>query len=187
MEISQFVAGFMDGDAISNYALELQKIISAWGVVSKIYGIGRHVRTIFPGRCLDVATYSSSPENILIYHFSVGSEMSDFFRQLPEKKVLIYHNITPPEYFHSISEEKAVVLREGRRQLFDLAKIPDLSLGVSTYNVAEMAQAGFQEPKVFPLILNVDDLNSKPSRKVCRQYKKQGLNLLFVGRVAPNK
>jgi glycosyltransferase involved in cell wall biosynthesis len=187
MEISQFVSGFMDGDAISNYALELQKIIQSWGVSSHIYGIGRHVRSIHPGRCLDVKAYQSKPENIVIYHFSVGSEMSDFFRSLPEKKVLIYHNITPPEYFYSISEEKAKVLREGRRQLFDLAKVPDLTLGVSPYNAQELAEAGFKNPQVFPLILNIDDLNTKPRKKIFRQYKKKGLNIVFVGRVAPNK
>jgi glycosyltransferase involved in cell wall biosynthesis len=187
MEISQFVSGFMDGDAISNYALELQKIIRSWGIRSDIYGVGRHVRSIHPGRCLDVKDYQSRSENIAIYHFSVGSEMSDFFRSLPEKKVLIYHNITPPEYFYSISEEKAKVLREGRRQLFELAKVPDLALGVSPYNAQELAQAGFKDPKVFPLILNIEDLNTKPRKKIFRQYKKKGLNIVFVGRVAPNK
>jgi glycosyltransferase involved in cell wall biosynthesis len=187
MEISQFVSGFMDGDAISNYAVELQKVIASWGVTSRIYGIGRHVRTIVPDRCLDVRRYQSHPDNIAIFHFSVGSEMTDFFKQLPEKKVLIYHNITPAKYFHALSEERAMVLRQGRKQLLELANVPDLSLAVSGYNAEELKEAGFRNPQVFPLLLNVEDLKTKPREKVLRQYKKAGNNVVFVGRVAPNK
>lgn len=187
MEISQFVSGFLDGDAISNYAVELQKMIRSWGFTSEIYGVGRHVHSLIPNRCLDVRNYRGHSDNVAIYHFSVGSEMTDFFKNLPEKKVLIYHNITPAQYFHSISEEKAVVLREGRKQLLELAKVPDLSLAVSPYNVQELADAGFHQPQVFPLILNLEDLKTAPRKKILNQFKRSALNILFVGRVAPNK
>ncbi|MBI1884583.1 MAG: glycosyltransferase [Chlamydiae bacterium] len=187
MEISQFVSGFMDGDAISNFSLELQKVIRSWGVRSEIYGVGRHVNTLVPGRCLDVKTYKRDPSNIAIFHFSVGSEMSDFFKSLSEKRVLIYHNITPAKYFHSISEEKAVVLRKGREELLELASVPDLTLAVSPYNAQELKEAGFSNPQVFPLMLNLDDLNTPPRKKILRQHQKSPFNLVFVGRVAPNK
>ncbi|MBI1870766.1 MAG: glycosyltransferase family 4 protein [Chlamydiae bacterium] len=187
MEISQFVPGFLDGDAISNYAVQLQKIIQGWGLVSHIYGVSRHVHSLVPDRCLDVRTYRADARNIAIYHFSVGSEMTDFFMRLPEKKVLIYHNVTPPQYFHAISEEKASVLRKGREELKKLASVPDLSLAVSPYNVQELGEAGFKNPKVFPLLLNLEDLNRMPNPKILRQFKKKTLNILFVGRVAPNK
>ena len=187
MEISQFVSGFLDGDAISNYAVELQKIIRSWGYPSNIYGVGKHVHSLTPGRCLDVRSYQSHPENIAIYHFSVGSEMTDFFKSLPEKKVLIYHNITPAKYFYSISEEKASVLKEGRKQLHELARVPHLSLAVSPYNAQELADAGFDRPQVFPLLLNLEDLNTPPRKKILNQFKRPALDVLFVGRVAPNK
>ena len=187
VEISQFVSGFMDGDAISNYALELQKIIRGWGARSEIYGVGRHIGTVFPGRCIDVANYKSRPGNAAVFHFSVGSEMTDYFKNLPDKKVLIYHNITPAKYFYSIAEEKVSVLNEGRKQLLELSSVPDLSLAVSEYNAHELAEAGFRNPKVFPLLLTTQSLNVRPWRPTLKRYKKKGINVIFVGRVAPNK
>lgn len=187
MEISQFVSGFLDGDAISNYAIELQKMIRAWGYPSYIYGISEHIRSSVPNRCLDMKSYVSHPKNIAIYHFSVGSEMTNYFKSLPEKKVLIYHNITPPKYFKSISEITVSVLKQGREQLKELARIPDLSLAVSAYNQQELVEAGFHQPQIFPLILNLEDLNTPPRKKILQQFRKPALNILFIGRIAPNK
>ncbi|MDP3981250.1 MAG: glycosyltransferase family 4 protein [Chlamydiota bacterium] len=187
MEISQFVPGFLDGDAISNYTVEMQNIIRDWGYTSNIYGVGRHVHSLVQDRCLDYLDYQQQPEDIAIYHFSVGSELSGFFRNLKSKKVLIYHNITPAKYFHAISSEKAMVLDEGRRQLFELSNVPDLSLAVSAYNAQELLEAGFKDPKVFPLLFNTSAFNINPSRKILRKFRKKGTNILFVGRIAPNK
>ncbi len=187
MEISQLVSGFTDGDAISNYAIELQRIIRSWGYPSHIYGVSQYIHSSTLGRCLDVHTYVNHPHNIMIYHFSVGSEMTEHFRNSSGKKVLIYHNITPAKYFQSISEITTSVLKEGRKQLNELAKVPDLSLAVSAYNVQELIQAGFTQPQIFPLILNLKDLNTSPPKKILNQFRIQGLNILFVGRVAPNK
>jgi len=37
--------------------------------------------------------------DITLFHFALPSPMTEAFKKLPEKKVLIYHNITPAEFF----------------------------------------------------------------------------------------
>ena len=59
-----------------------------------------------------IATCSdaSHPDNILIHHFSIGSRASRIAYALPDRMVLVYHNITPPEYFVDVHAAGAAVL-----------------------------------------------------------------------------
>ena len=36
-------------------------------------------------------------DDIVLYHMSTGSELNEMFGDMKCKKVMIYHNITPPE------------------------------------------------------------------------------------------
>ena len=53
------------------------------------------------------ATWSarSPTEDVLIHHFSIGSRASRIAYALPGRMVLIYHNITPPEYFLGVHND----------------------------------------------------------------------------------
>ncbi len=42
---------------------------------------------------------ASHPDNLLLHHFAIGSKASRAAFALPDRMALIYHNITPPEYF----------------------------------------------------------------------------------------
>ena len=42
---------------------------------------------------------SIDEHDILIHHFSIGSRASRTAYALPGRMALVYHNITPPEYF----------------------------------------------------------------------------------------
>ena len=44
----------------------------------------------------------SVPDNLLLHHFSIGSKASRTAYALPDRMALIYHNITPPEYFAAV-------------------------------------------------------------------------------------
>ena len=189
MEIHQLVAGFASGDAISINALYLQSILRGWGHHSKIFSIGEHISRDMRAYAEDYRRHSkcSGPEAVTIYHFSIGSELSNYFKSLPDKKLLIYHNITPAKYFYTINEIKAKVLSHGREELASLANVPDLSVADSEYNRRELAEAGFKNTEVLPLTVDLNHLNNKPSHKIVNSYRDQFANLLFVGRMVPNK
>ncbi len=38
-------------------------------------------------------------EDVIIYHNSIGTEMTFDFENFPCRKIMVYHNITPPEFF----------------------------------------------------------------------------------------
>lgn len=190
MKISQFVAGMSVGDAITNYVFSLDAMMKKWpGVESQIFYIEQHVPVALKGRGLSYVKYRehSSSENIVVLHFANGSELAPFIAQLPDKKVMIYHNITPGQYFKSISDERVLIQEQGREQLKSLAAIFDLALGVSDYNRKELVDFGFKNTGVLPLILDDELLNVKPSNKVLQANRDNLKNIICVGRIAPNK
>jgi len=187
--IHQLLNGFAPGDAISNYALELRKIFLSWGYDSEIFVPPAHLdrRMTGVGKPLAEHARHSSADNILIYHFSIGSSATGYFKNAADKKIVIYHNITPSHFFSLISPETAGALEAGRRELFELRRFADLALGVSEYNRRELEEAGFSPTGTVPLAINWDSLDGKQSWAVKLQNLRCRNNILFVGRIAPNK
>jgi glycosyltransferase involved in cell wall biosynthesis len=101
--------------------------------------------------------------------------------------VLVYHNITPAEWFDGVHEEKARVLRAGREEMRSLAGVPDLALGVSEFNRRELERFGFSPTGVLPLVADPAKLSSAPDPVFLRRFGDGAANLLSVGRVVPNK
>src|SRR5215207_3961064 len=59
-----------------------------------------------------------NPEDLLIYHHSVGFEEGvRLVEELPCRKVVKYHNVTPPRFFRELSSDTARVCAEGLAQL----------------------------------------------------------------------
>ena len=191
MEIHQLVAGFGQGDAISNEALTLQKMFREWGYQSFIFCDPQHMSPETRGDCFDYAEHKahSSSQHILIYHFSIGSRVSDYFVRADDKKILIYHNITPAHFFQVFDAQRALILHQGRQQLAVLKNIPDLALGDSAFNEQELKDAGFKQTGVLPITIDWDVFaHQEPSRSVMKaQGNDAATSFIFVGRIVPNK
>jgi hypothetical protein len=86
-----------------------------------------------------------TPDNILIHHFSIGSRASRTAYALPDRMVLVYHNITPPEYFIGVHKPRAALLH-GPPRAGAYADRCDLALGDSEFNRQELEALGFPRP-----------------------------------------
>ena len=152
--IHQILPDFSYGDAIGNDVLGIQKVLKDWGHDSEIYA--QHVHSKLSGVARPFWEYKevSRPENILIFHFSIGSEISEFVKRLSDRKILIYHNITPPHFFQGINAEVERRCAWGYEELKKLAPHFDLALGVSEFNRQELSRAGFQNTGVLPIFLD---------------------------------
>lgn len=184
MEIHQILPTISPGDAIGNEVQEIKRVLNEWGYKSEIYAQNIHPK-------INAKKYTeykkvSSKENILIFHFSIGSEVSEFVKKLPDKKIMIYHNITPPEYFYGVNETLVNLLENGKKELRSLVDHIDLAVGVSEYNMLELQEMGFKNTDVLPIIINFHEYSS-PNKKLLSKYDDDFVNLLFVGRVTPHK
>jgi glycosyltransferase involved in cell wall biosynthesis len=185
--IHQLLTSISYGDAIGNYALLIQDTLRKRGFDSEIF-----VELIDPKmagrvRRLDQYLPHSAAESILIFHFSIGSDTSRLAFHLPDKIIMIYHNITPSSFFEAFHPHLTGLLYHGRRELAAFSDRCALALGDSEYNRRELEELGFARTGVLPVRLDFDRLDIAPNDIYMRLLNDGKKNFLFVGRVIPNK
>jgi glycosyltransferase involved in cell wall biosynthesis len=184
-EIHQLMPGFAYGDAISNQALEIRDYLRSCGYQSDIFFEHLDERVAHEGKAF--RQKSINPKAGLIYHHSIGCEVTKYAIAHSGAKCLIYHNITPAKFFAPYSPEVAQLLEKGRVDLSQLAQHFPLSVGDSAYNAAELVAAGFSQPEVLPIAVNPTKWDMAGDSTLMRQLQDGKTNLLFVGRISPNK
>src|SRR5512143_1383476 len=97
--VHQVLATLSYGDAISNHAMGIQRVLRRAGYASEIFVETADRRVEHLTRDYRELVDCSSADNILIHHFSIQSRASRLAYALPDRMILVYHNITPPEYF----------------------------------------------------------------------------------------
>lgn len=187
--IHQLVAGFSLGDAISNEAVVMRDVFRSWGYASDIWCETRRVMPRLRGQVRDLAGLPAAcrPDDLVFLHLSIGSPVNLLFPALPGRKALLYHNITPPDYFSVMQPAIAQLLAKGCAQARALAGAAAVRLADSRYNADELEAMGHGRTDVLPLILDYDRLRLPPDRRTLAQYDDGRTNVLFVGRCAPNK
>lgn len=187
--IHQIVAGYANGDAISNEVRVMRALFRSWGHESHIYSEQKRILPELRGEARDLAAGRADfrADDVALLHLSIGSDVNDLFATLPSRKAILYHNITPPEYFRGVQDPTAHLLARGRQQAKGLAGSAAVVMADSRFNAEEIAAMGHADPQVLPLVLDFSTLRAKPDRRILRQYRDGMVNVLFVGRCAPNK
>ncbi len=187
MRIDQILPTFSWGDAIGNHTLALRDTLRRWGFTSDVFIQMVHPRLVGESRFYEEYRRMDAPGNVLIYHYSIHSVQTRFFAELACRKVMIYHNITPAEYFRGINRRTEWECAEGRRELALLAGRTDLSLGDSDFNRRELAGLGYDPTGVLPIFIPFEDYRREPDRRILKEYGDGRPTVLHVGRFAPNK
>jgi glycosyltransferase involved in cell wall biosynthesis len=173
------------GDAISGEMLELRRMLLEAGFRSNIYATFVDPRV--EGQAIRHMMGVIPPEDGLIYHHSIGAAVTEAAIDHRGPKGLIYHNITPAEYFRPYRPEFARILRDGREDLWLLARKFKCSVGDSRFNAAELERYGFRAPGILPLVVDPIAWDQAPTQSLLERLSDGRKNILFVGRVAPNK
>jgi len=187
LSIHQVLAGFAQGDAISHEALEIQSLCRELGFSSDIYAPAESIAPDTAGACHPLSDYRQSATDVVIGHYSIASAATETFLGSPARKIAIYHNITPPEYFAPFDSGIAAQLTQARQGLHDLIRRTDAVWADSAFNAAELQSLGAPHVKVFPLLFQPGDLRLAPDPAVLAKFAVPMKNILFVGRIAPNK
>jgi len=183
--VHQVVVGASPGDAVFDQALLIRDALVSWGYDSEIYACHLHpsLERLIP----HYTRYRASPDDLVIFHYSLGSELSAFVRGLRCQVVMIYHNVTPPEYLASVSQELARLAEQGRRELPEFRDQVVLALADSEFNLLDLRAAGYTNTGVLPIVLDESLYEIEPNPDLMSRYEDGAVNLLFVGRIAPNK
>jgi hypothetical protein len=123
IRVHQVLATLGYGDAIGHEVLGIQRVLRAAGYHSDIFVETADHRLESLTRDYRELIDFSHPDNLLLHHFSLGSKASRTAFALPDRMALIYHNITPPEYFVGVHRTLARQCFRGRRELQAYARI----------------------------------------------------------------
>jgi len=186
-KVHQILATLGYGDAIGNEVLGICRTLRAAGYESEII-----VETADPRLEELTVDYQEmvndvGPDDLLIHHFSIGSRASRTAYALPARMALIYHNITPPEFFLGVHPQLVRQCYHGRRELTAYRDRVDLALGDSEFNRQELEALGFSPTDVLPVVPDFAHLNVPADPRVLDAYDDEWTNILFVGRLIPNK
>lgn len=185
--VHQFVAGATPGDAIFDQALMLRDWLQDLGYASQIYAQMLHPSVV--GQTPHYTRYRPDRRavDLLIFHYSIGSELSSYIRGVKNRVWMIYHNVTPPELLGNIDPQMRSLVRQGQEELASFRDVVELALADSEFNRLDLVRAGYPKPRILPIILN-EALYDDPSEATLEtQLAAGGPNVLFLGRVAPNK
>lgn len=189
MRIFQLLPTLARGDAVSNDAVALRGLLARKGVYSQIYAERWSDGLDAEGLVRPVSAMPTPvADDVLLYHLSTGSELNDRLADYACRKVCIYHNITPPEYFLTENPMAYRLTAQGRRQARALAGVFDYALADSAYNRQDLLDMGWRCPiDVLPILIPFADYDAPAEEAVFQLYRDSKVNVLFTGRIAPNK
>jgi glycosyltransferase involved in cell wall biosynthesis len=183
--VNQWVPAAHRGDAVGDHARRARDLFRAWGHESDLF-----VMSADANAQDDVRSWQEDARtgDVTILHFATASPMSAAFGTLSGRRILYYHNVTPAKFFTPYDANLARISSTARAELAALAGKVDLAVGASAYSCRELKELGFARTSTVPILLDLDRLRQAPPVPALEWVLQDGLsNILFVGRLVPNK
>jgi glycosyltransferase involved in cell wall biosynthesis len=169
-------------DAVTRQALAYRELLERSGMPGGAHAV--HVAPGAPEGVEGLERLRAAPGDLLVLHYSGYVPGMQALLALPQRKLLVYHNITPARYFWSSEPRVAVTCEQGREQLPAFVRAAHLTAAVSDYNADELRQVGAREPRVVPILLDPARMRTPAA---AGGAPAAGPLVLSVGRLAPHK
>ena len=187
MKIVQVLDYYNSGNAVANIAVNFYKFCKKLNFESKIAArlIDKENEYI---ESLDVLR-DLSDDDVIMYHLCIGTPLNNEICLYKGIKVLVYHNITPPDLLIGFDIPLAEACNDGLLELKDNLSFFDYSICDSEFNKKDLIKMGFSENKIFviPPLISSKDFTKKLNESLLKKYKDGKTNFLFVGRLSPHK
>ncbi len=174
------------GDAVSNDCFELQRLFWASDVRSDLFAweAKAEVRALVR----DWRDLERLPKDaLLLIHHSMGNDVLSEVAKLPQRKAIVYHNITPGHHFAGLNEHARQYSDLGREQLRELARVAEFGFADSEFNRQELEAAGVAKTAVVPILYDWEAFDVAPDPAVARRLADERTSILVVGQILPQK
>jgi glycosyltransferase involved in cell wall biosynthesis len=191
LQVHQFVPVLLPHDAVGNHTLETRRALKEGGLDGRIWAVSVHPQLGRYGRPYGEFTGAvrRRGRRVLLYQAaSVSGGIVDFLIKRSEPKIISYHNLTPARFYQSYEPATAAGLTEAAQELERLARCVRVGLAASEFNAADLRKMGVRDVRVVPPYLG-PGLRAEPDPDTLARLGagKKGIDLLFVGRIVPNK
>jgi len=189
MQIHQITPALLYGDALGNQVRALREVFQSWGYRSEVYT--DHADPRLPYHGYPSSELHAEPDDVIIFHYAVGSVLTEWVKDLPCRVLIYYHNITPIRLARGSDQWMRERLHQGRAELLWFKDRP-LTLAASEYNRRELCDLGFQNVHVVPYLIDFEQMRasaeSPAGQRIVSRYRSDGwVNWLYVGRIVENK
>src|SRR5205823_13083879 len=120
---------------------------------------------------------------LIRWHPPMGNDDVPEFANLPVRKAVVYHNITPTSYYAGLNDKLTRYADVGREQLKLLAKSAEFGIADSEYNRKELEEAGLANTAVVPPLVDWEDFDRRPDQDVARRLADERTSILAVGQI----
>lgn len=185
--IVQLTPSISYGDAVSNDIFAMSDVLTKLSYKNIIVSIGAANKV--KSRITPFSKFVPRSTDVFIYHMSIGSILSEYvINAKVKRKIMVYHNITPASFFKELPQ-LGNPCSDGRNELKKLRYVIDFAICDSEYNKEELDILGYKQTVTLPIVFNTAEyISTPPSEAILREFEGDGYtNILFVGRIAPNK
>lgn len=180
----------LPGDAVGNDVAGMYRALGQQGAECTVFTAVPHAhRHIRSGTYQDAAAWLQKGDLLIYQYASGGQEALEIARKVPCPTIIRYHNVTPGHFFRGISGEYERTADEAQTLLKQFVALPrSRALPASKYSSMDLSMAGLPwwRTGVVPPFHVIDELlTSAPGEE--RPRPSGCINLLTVGRIAPNK
>lgn len=130
-------------------------------------------------------------EALTLYHWCDGwPGFDETFAALPGRKVVRWHNNTPPWFFAPYSTETAAQTTRGFTGISRLAEVEDVGFWVNSRFSAEQLERLGAPPERLRVVYPASPLLERPALPLAADEARReagAIHLLFVGRFVPHK
>lgn len=188
MNIYQILVTLSFGDAVSNDCLAIHKLLTDNGYNTSIYAYNIHEKMKLPYVKHFNKLPSIKANDVIIYHLSTGTEINRMLRNMPGHKIVRYHNMTPAHFFAGYNGITARLCGEGKNETLLLKDTFEAGINDSDFNTEQLISYGYTCPmETVPILIPFGDYEKEPDMELVKKLDDGVKNVLFVGRIAPNK
>jgi len=189
MRIDQWVPALHRGDAIGDSARLMRDAFRSWGHEADVWS--PDIDPDLEGEGRPYAEFGSiaggGADHVVLLHYALPSPLSDDLLAFGGRRVLLHHNVTPPSFFAPWDPEMVRICARGREEVGRFRGRVHLALADSEFSRRELEEEGFERTGVLPIYLDFARYREEPGRVMRRMLDDGRTNILFVGRLAPNK
>ena len=167
-------------DAITGQAFAWRDLLRGWNYESEIVAEHVHPDLVGAVQRVDRAGRRVLNEGGLVLRYALWSATVETALKARGPVALCYHNITPGKLLRAFNPSLAELCDRGRDALTVFRGRIDALIADSSFNAADLRDAGLGEATIVPLLLQL------PS-EVERRHSHPEPVVLTVGRIVPNK